>query len=65
MRVQRPFFGLFRTMQPIQPGEAKADFGPYFTIKKLVDRTSPGCLADDTVYLMKRKPCQKWLRFAA
>ncbi|MBK7199837.1 hypothetical protein [Candidatus Amarolinea dominans] len=40
---------------PMQPGEVEADFGPHFTIEKLVERRLSGYIAGEAAYLMKRK----------
>lgn len=51
---ERPLYRAFG-MQPMQPGEVEADFGPHFAIEKLVERTLTGYIAGEAVYLMARK----------
>ena len=39
----------------MQPGEVEANFGPYFAIEKLAERTfSTGYVGGEAVYLMTR-----------
>ncbi|MBK9231444.1 MAG: hypothetical protein IPO15_11475 [Anaerolineae bacterium] len=40
---------------PMQPGEVEADFGPHFTIEKLVERRLSGYIAGEAAYLMAAK----------
>ncbi len=53
---EKPLHRLIGGMQPMQPGEVEADFGLYFAIEELAERTFPsGYIGGEAVYLMKRK----------
>ena len=52
---ERPLHRIFG-MQPMQPGEVQADFGPHFSVEKLAERVfSSGFIGGEAVYLMTRK----------
>lgn len=53
---EKPLHRLIGGMQAMQPGEVEANFGLYFAVEKLAERTFPsGYIGGEAVYLMKRK----------
>ncbi len=52
----RLLYRLFGVAGPLQPGTVEADFGPHFTLEKLVERVFPSVfIGGEAVYWMKCK----------